>query len=187
MKKLWGNKKGVSEVIGSVILVAIVLAMAGVVYLWLRTYVPKSEPECTDAVSIRVVEHALSSSSNGLYDLELNITNNGRFSVDGFYIKSGVKDKNPSRDLSKFLVETDYVTRDVGYSYVHFFKQVGSEIKDQNAFSPGETESIYFKNIDVGGSNLQLVEIIPSRYQKDENEKEVKATCGESKFTYTIA
>ena len=46
------NKKGVSEIIGYILLVAIVVTISIFVYQWLKTYVPQDAISCPDGVSL---------------------------------------------------------------------------------------------------------------------------------------
>jgi len=83
IRKIKIDKKGVSEMIGYVLLIAGVVAMSAIVYVWLRSYVPRETPECPDGVSLFVQS---SSCVNNILTLE--IKNNGRFSVYGYYIRA---------------------------------------------------------------------------------------------------
>ncbi|HTY43911.1 MAG TPA: hypothetical protein VMC80_01590, partial [Patescibacteria group bacterium] len=48
------SKKGVSEMIGYVILITIALVMGAIVFAWIKSYVPADSLTCPDGVSISV-------------------------------------------------------------------------------------------------------------------------------------
>ena len=76
------NKRGVSIVVGYVLLITIVIAIAGIVYSWLRWYVtPGEDISCPDGVSLVIKEYECVGDI-----LNLTIKNKGRFSFDGFVV-----------------------------------------------------------------------------------------------------
>ena len=78
------NKRGVSIVVGYVLLITIVIAIAGIVYSWLRWYVtPGEDISCPDGVSLVIKEYECVGDI-----LNLTIKNKGRFSFDGFVVKA---------------------------------------------------------------------------------------------------
>ena len=77
------NKKAVSVLIGYVLLIAGIIVVSGVVYIWLRSYVPRPSIECPEGVSL-FIEDMNCEGSN----LNLSIRNNGRFEVNGYFIKA---------------------------------------------------------------------------------------------------
>ena len=52
--KVTRGKKGVSIIIGYVILIAVAITMSFLVYAWMKSYVPKEELKCPDDVFIRI-------------------------------------------------------------------------------------------------------------------------------------
>ena len=50
------DKRGISIVIGYILLVTVSIAMSILVYQWLKTYVPKEFLECPDGTSILAKE-----------------------------------------------------------------------------------------------------------------------------------
>jgi len=86
MKNKVKNKKGVSEVLGYLLLVSFAIFMSFIVYQGLKIYVPVKAVECPEGVSIFVQSAKCSLSGVGKYNLELNIKNNGRYNIAGYYI-----------------------------------------------------------------------------------------------------
>lgn len=78
------QNRGVSPIIGYVLLIVLALAMAGGVYSYLKLYLPSTEPECPDAVSL--IMDAITCSE---HSVQLTLINRGYFTVDGAYIRIG--------------------------------------------------------------------------------------------------
>ena len=49
------HKKGVSVMIGYVLLISFAVVMAGLVYHWAKTYIPREEVKCQEGVSIFII------------------------------------------------------------------------------------------------------------------------------------
>ena len=79
------DRRGVSVVIGYVLLIAMALGISGAVYAFLKFYVPKDVPQCPLDVNIIVTNMSCSAEH-----FEITLSNKGLFSVDGVYIKLGV-------------------------------------------------------------------------------------------------
>lgn len=101
------NKKGVSEVVGYVILIVIALTMSVFVYAYLKLYVPKEAPSCPSDISLSVQDYTCTSGPNGI--LNLTIKNKGLFKVYGAYVRFGPEDRQVrpqiNNDTSFFLFQ----------------------------------------------------------------------------------
>ena len=91
------NNKGVSEMVGYVILIVIALALSIIVYTYLKLYVPKEPPECQNEIHLIIQDYSCDLTSN-----LLNITfrNKGTFKVDAAFLRLGPDGKNKV-DLNK--------------------------------------------------------------------------------------
>lgn len=79
------NKKGLSEIVGYVLLIMIAFSIAGMVFMWLRAYVQTGETaECDSGVSLSIREYNY---SDELRTINLTVRNDGRFDVDGYVIR----------------------------------------------------------------------------------------------------
>jgi flagellin-like protein len=79
------SKRGLSEIIGYVLLISITLVIAILVFNWLRAYVaPVEEITCEDNVAL-VIKNYSYNCSTGI--LNLNLQNKGMFDIEGFTIK----------------------------------------------------------------------------------------------------
>lgn len=84
------NKKGLSEIIGYVLLIVFAISMSVLVYAWLRASTPKAEVACPDAVSIELTEYysidAPDEGNANYKRIYLNVTNRGLFGINGVSI-----------------------------------------------------------------------------------------------------
>lgn len=84
------NKRGVSEIVGYVLLISISFALAAMVFSWLKFYVtPGEEFECDEGVSISIRGY----SCNETF-LNISLRNDGRFNIDGYIVRVNNKTSN---------------------------------------------------------------------------------------------
>jgi hypothetical protein len=156
------NKKGLSIMIGYVLLITAAVVIGVVVYQWMKTYVPTEVPDCPDGISI-FIEDAYCGGGN----LSVTIKNSGRFSLGGYFIRT----KNDSIqeiatiDLSNLTKEGE----DNG-GMVLFERSV-------NALSPGKE---HHNNFTLLNQEIHSIELIPIRYQERDN-RMIMVICGKSK------
>ena len=151
MQKLT-DKKGVSVVVGYVLLITFGIILSVIAFNYLKTFVPREEFNCPDGVSLAITSYTYD--CPGL--LRLSIKNNGRFNVDGYHI-SGTKEPNvniASEDLSKGFNETlsDDGLNVSGLVYFH---------NNQESFSYGD------EIVQAFNPNIQIysIQIEPIRLQ----------------------
>lgn len=78
------NRKGVSEVIGYVLLIVIAVGLSVIVFNYLKVIVPKGEkPVCLEDVALAVQEYSCSANKN----ITLTLSNKGLFTVDAIYVR----------------------------------------------------------------------------------------------------
>lgn len=77
------DKKGISVMIGYILLISISIVISIIVFQWISTYVPKESLGCNDGVSVFVESYTYSCDSQ---TLSLTLKNNGRFDVSGYFI-----------------------------------------------------------------------------------------------------
>ena len=77
------NKKGVSEIIGYILLIAIVVAISVFVYQFLKSYVPKESLTCPDGVTLLIPDYKYNCLENLL---NFTVQNEGTFSIGGYFI-----------------------------------------------------------------------------------------------------
>lgn len=154
--------------ISYVLLIAFAIVMGGVIYQWMKTYVPKNPLECPDGVSIFIKE-VICTDEGGNFNLNLGLKNNGRFDVAGYFIYSTENELQElaTVDLSKYLEEGG--------------EKFGSAIilspESENLFKIDSEENSVF-NLD---NKTYSIEVIPVRFQTEENKKRL-ISCGDAKI-----
>ncbi len=81
-KPLQSNKKGISELVSYVLLIAIALGLSVLVYQYIKTYVPKDSPECQEDIHLRIKEYTCKGDK-----IFLTYTNTGLFNIDAAYVR----------------------------------------------------------------------------------------------------
>ncbi len=166
------NKKGVSVIIGYVILISIGIIMSLVVYNYLKTYVPKDAINCPEGVSILITDYDCKDGS-----LNITIKNNGKFNHDGYYIHASENDTEVATTnfVTNFNSSDRENTQGVGIPGMY----VSFGIEEDQLFKPnGELiEHRYlFEDFD-----LKFIEITPIRWQTYNTRKRL-VTCGDAKI-----
>ncbi|MCR4327375.1 MAG: hypothetical protein NUV46_02220 [Nanoarchaeota archaeon] len=168
------NKKGISAIVGYVLLITFGIILSVIVFNYLRTYVPTDSLDCPDGVSLFIKNYTYDCSSG---ELILNIKNNGKFNVEGYYAH-GVN--NPSVELATVDLSRNFdmdLSED-GINFtgiVYFKKQAGSNLKNNEEIEHGFVldEMIY------------SLQIIPVRFQLDGNVQRV-VSCGNARLVQEL-
>lgn len=150
------NKRGLSEMVGYVILITIGIVMGLLVYQWLKTYVPVEKLECPDGVSM-IIDSVTCSSSN---TITIKLTNTGLFDIYG--INARISNKGDDEIATDSITDGEIVTIEL---------------------SPGNSIEKIF-NVDVLGNGygyIYLIEVEPVRLQPNSKGVLTYATCGEAK------
>lgn len=170
------KKKAVSEIIGYILLITFAIVIAGVVYAWLKTYVPKEGIKCPDEVSVYISDYSLDANSK----LSLTLKNNGQFSVGGIFIyySTGETQEIAVNDLSKSVIPKN--------KFLNPGVILGNP--GENSFKPGgEDKTITFdiKDLkdekDVPVKKIYAIEIIPIRWQSEGTKKPAPVSCADAK------
>ena len=167
------SKKAVSPMIGYILLISAAILMSVIVYVWLKTYVPKEALECPDATSLFIKNYTCI-----LNDLNITMRNNGNFNIAGYFIRiANVSGQELATvDLSRKL-KNQFGGLTLGSSILFSPSEGG------NSFTPNEEATHAF---DVSGiSTIYFVELTPTRIQ-EKDEKTRTASCGNSKIKEEI-
>ena len=163
------NKIAVSTMIGYILLITFAIVIAGVVYQWLKTYVPKEGVACPDGVSIYISDYTYDETTN---QLNLILKNNGQFSIGGIHIyySTNENEKIATNDLS------DKIT--LGGTRLNPGISLGSP--GENSFEPDEDKILIFdvKNLPV--KKIYSIDITPIRWQEEKNKKQI-VNCANAK------
>ena len=168
------NKKGLSVIIGYVLLISFGIIMAGIVYTYLKSYVQNPEVEdCPDGTSIMITN---ADCSSGI--LTLNIKNNGRFIVNGYRILGG----SESSELISTPMAAYYISSDPAGQAFEQTNTVAFKINFED-FGPGNKSEV---NFSLPYPNLGKVELQPIRKSKNE-QKQIVCTNVKVRETFTCS
>lgn len=166
------NKKGLSIVIGYILLVSISIAMSVIVFQWIKNYVPTEEVNCPEGTSMFV--KSINYDCTNLI-LNMTIKNNGKFSINGFYIRAT---NVSNQELATINLASNILAGGKLYEgSVDFVEEI------ENSCDPGEEEFISF-NIEEY-NQIYKIEIVPTRIQVEEDKK-LLVMCGDSEIRETL-
>lgn len=158
------NKKGVSVIIGYILLISFGLVLAVLVYNYLKTYVPSDPIDCPEGVSIFIRDYDCSTSK-----LNLTLKNNGRFNIAGYYIyySNDSTREIATNSFSPYFQKTIYSQIPYKQTYILF------DIRNSSAMYPGKE----FEHKFAGDlSNVKYIEIVPVRFE-EKNGKDLFSVC----------
>lgn len=180
---MYKSKKGVSIMIGYVLLISLAVVMGGIIYSWARTQIPQDEIGCDDGISL-FIKKATCSSNVTHHSLNLTLTNNGRFSVGGFLLYGS---NNSNVTVATFDL-TGNISADESYiSEKHLFwlKPGVKFAGGTNSLDPGKPVYVNFTIPRDSINIIESIEIIPMRWQEI-NGRERALSCGNSKVREII-
>ncbi|MDO8468097.1 MAG: LamG domain-containing protein [Nanoarchaeota archaeon] len=168
------GKRGVSEVIAYVLLIGISITIAVVAYGYLEGFVPKNTIDCPDGISLAIKN--INNSEGQSFNVTLQ--NNGRFNVDGYFIKIANNSASflADIDLSKYLIQDGSGSQ--GGGIVNFpggnlgiEKEIQQKFNSTNATAPKQ---------------VCLVEITPIAYLKNSEGRNTIAVCTNAKIKQEV-
>jgi len=170
--KLKKNKRGISIMIGYVLLVSVMIIIGLIVYQWMKTYVPKEPLECPDGVSIYIKD--VFCEDNETLKLNLIFKNNGRFDINGYFIyaTNDSEQELATIDLSKYLISGG-------------IKSANSVRFEKGVLEPGEEIEQIFDIEKTEINQIYSIEIIPTRFQIKDNKKRF-VSCGNAKVSEVV-
>lgn len=84
------NKRGVSIMVGYVILIVIAISLSIAVFAFLKLYLPKENAKCSEDIILTIDSAScIDEDGDGKYNIEIELKNRGFFSVDGAFIRIG--------------------------------------------------------------------------------------------------
>ncbi len=156
------GKKGLSEIVGYVILILIAITLSLLVYGFMKNLLPKFSQECPPEISLAIEDYVCDVVEKKIV---LDIKNTGTYNVEGFLIKA----KNKTEGIAIIPL-----------------KQVGSIGEEGNVFTepilkPGEIQNYVFnyrEHLRIEQIEIQPFKIIPKQA--------APALCKEAVITQTI-
>lgn len=169
------NKKGVSVIIGYVILVAAAVSFGVIVYNWLVTYTPTEVRACPEDVSIFIKEYSCEFGS--VNQLNLTTKNNGKFDIAGYFVYASNDSNNElaSHDLSQYI-EAGGIAAGNAIIFVAV---------NENPFKPNDEKVSIFNLTTSNLNTIKFLDITPVRFQEQDNKLEF-VSCGGAKIKETI-
>lgn len=150
------KKKGVSLMVGYVLLVTLAVVMGIIAYNWMKTYTPRSATECPDGVSILIKNY---SCQNNMFNLTLK--NNGRFNISGYLIKVGNSTEPVAiRDISRNVTSGEIFANGI-------IVYLSTQLK------PGEEKKSQFNLSTLNIDGINMIEIIPARLERQKNKERI--------------
>lgn len=153
------GKKGVSIMIGYVLLITLAVVMGVITYNMLKTYIPRNAVECPDGVSLFIKNYSCQGT-----EFNLTLKNNGRFDIAGFLIRVGNSTEEfATRDLTQDMTKLD--SGEFIANSVVIYK-VGS-----NGLTVGGENTSVFNLASTSLTGIKLIEITPTRFQVQDNKQ----------------
>ncbi|MFH1801371.1 MAG: hypothetical protein ABH804_00860 [archaeon] len=169
------NKKGVSIMIGYVLLISLAITMGIITYGWIKSYVPKDTPECPDGVSV-LIKSLNCTIEGGDIKINMLLKNNGRFDLAGYYIYGA----NSS--------EQELATIDLSFyadSWIHEGARIYFAAGNQNTFKTNNEKLTTFIIPSSEINQINLIEVSPIRYQ-EQNSRIFSINCGGAKIKEAV-
>lgn len=160
------NKKGLSEVVGYVLLIGVAVSLSVIVYYWINSNLPKNTNDCPE-ISIIISNYQCKAASK-----EINITlqNKGLFDIDGFILKASNDSSAPTKSL-KYYNGTAMQSS----SLVLFDTELDVTL------NPSEKFIKVFNYSDPNINILTKIQIIPFKFYKGET-----LLCGKAEITQNV-
>ncbi len=163
------KKKGVSAIVGYVLLISFGIVMGLIVFAYLKTYTPKDALACPEGTSIFLKTY---NCENGV--LNITIKNNGRFNFSGYFIKGANSSTQEvaTIDLSKNFTDQNKTLGNVVLFSLQNTNLMGPDIEMNGSFNLNQ--------------NLSMIEFIPIRFQ-GEGKNLKMVSCGNAKIQEEIS
>ncbi len=177
--QLQTNKKAVSVMIGYVLLISISLVIAGVVYAWIKTYVPTEDIKCPDGVSI-YIKNITCSNQGDKFLIELTLRNNGLFNIDGYipYISNDSSSEIATKSISSYLSrgEGDGGITTSGVNTIYF----------NSKKLPGEEAIQIFQIPSSFVNNIKKISLVPVRTEIIAGKSRL-VSCGNAQINEVVS
>jgi hypothetical protein len=187
-KMSFKNKRGVSVIIGYVMLIAIVITISLLVYQWMKSYVPQEALQCPDGVSVVLQDYKYDcTSGNSL--LNFSLVNQGTFSVAGYFIKASNDSSQEiaTTDLTPYYIGQDQALSGAAGNIILFGP---CDTKLCNLLSPGKSRDMLDNAFNLSKYNfpgqVKYIEITPIRFIDYKGQNRL-ASCSSATITEKIS
>jgi len=93
------NKKAVSEIVAYTLLIIIAVALAVLAYSFLKVYVPKERPTCSEDIAISIKN--VTCSIGNVNEINLSLENKGLFNISHVFIRYGPQGHEVKTPINK--------------------------------------------------------------------------------------
>ncbi len=164
------SKKGISIMIGYVLLISAAVVMGAIVYQWMKTYIPREPLKCPDGISLMVKNAECN--TTGEWILNLTLKNNGRFDVDGYFIYA-------TNESGQELATIDLA------NYTSLGKNTDGLVVFSDKFRVNKEKQNIFNLTGSGINQIYTIEILPVKSIIKDNKKRL-VNCGSAKIKETL-
>lgn len=144
------DKRGVSPIIGYVLLVVLALSLAGGVYTYLSKYAPDDSETCNQDVTLSIAQ---ASCENGVVNVKL--VNRGLFNADGAFIRVGNRGESGK-------VEITCAEVGVGGNPTcsRYFISYGGQTSYPDGLKPGESIDYSLSYSEIGEKEIEIQPLV---------------------------
>lgn len=168
MKKI-NNKKGLSEIVGYVILVVIAVSLAVLVYNWLKLQLPQEKPQCSENLGLIIKEMKCNAETD---TINLTLSNKGFFNIEGVNIRIANETNGAPAHVLTQTAEGEI--NNEGYFYFEPALQPNLNLKQEYSYAQH--------------NKIRKIQIIPFIYEKKiGSNKQQIVLCSNSKIVEDIS
>jgi len=167
------NKKGISVMIGYVLLVTFAIVMAAGIYTWMKTYVPTDIYSCPEGTSIFIKDYTCTNES-----MTITLKNNGRFDLAGIFIHAS---NQSGADIATYDLSSGLLEGGINLQNSIIFV-AGST----NTMAPGNENGVIINLSSSLSGTPYLLEIIPVRFQEEKGRIRF-VSCGNSQVAQDLS
>jgi len=173
MNKKRRSKRGLSVVIGYVLLITFGIILSAIVYQYLRTFVPSDIDQCPSDVSIFIQDYSCSANQ-----LNLTLKNNGKFNMQGYflYAANSSNDSLATINLAKYFDSS--LSQGLSNNVSIYFN-----INPYENFTSGDIRYNVFSGLP---KQYYSIDIIPARFQKIGGTQKF-VSCGNSEIMQVLS
>lgn len=157
------NKRAVSIMVGYVMLVVIAVGLSAAVYTYLKLFVPKEKPECTNDISLIIQDasctQGLTSEGNERVTLDIILKNRGLFSVQAAYIRMAPE----NREVRDWInPDTESNGNDLNF---YFTEDKTTGLAPGDSWTP--KTSLATEEIEISPTKQYTLEIQPAEWDNE--------------------
>ena len=170
-------KKGMSAIVGYVLLITFGIILSVIIYSYLKTYIPNEALDCPSSVSIFLRSYSCELSSD---QLNLTFRNNGKFNLAGYFIFAS-NDSKINVATIEMVDKFEDGLNDPSMAVSNYILYNKSD--SSNSLKPKEEFTHTYNISDI--KDIEFIEIVPVRFQSD-NGADRFVSCGKARIREKI-